>query len=265
MKFLLVVCLTLLPFVSRAADWVPPENPDIDAIREEAERDVKVGKYDEALAKYVWLHENVLKYEPSMSGVRLSFALGDWYRLGEKYPPALAKMEEVRDAVGKRITANVVKRISFEDYQEFAAINRELGEEEKTVEMFKFVDQRNSKAAVRVFGVSEPALIKAKEYALCGKYLEPDESIKRTTELFQLVRTRYKDSKRAEMLQDFQTKKFINDAGTLVAILVVNNRQDEAQEALIELKKVEGDAKFHAKLAAALEEALVGKVPDPWP
>jgi hypothetical protein len=264
MKFAILFVFMLLPMTLCAAEWSPPEKPDVRAILNEAGDDARAGKYEQALAKHVWFHENAIKYERSMSGVRRSFALGDWYRLGELYPPAMEKLEEVRDATKKRIKGNE-RRVSFDDFHDLVALNRELGSEEDTVAMFHFVESRDKDDAERVFNISEPALIKAKEYALCGKYMKPEKSLRRILETYRRGREMADNPRFGEKLLDFHVNKFINDAATLVAILVVNDRETEASETAYELKKVEGDAKFHAKLAAALEEALAGTVPDPWP
>ena len=66
-------------------------------------------------------------------------------------------------------------------------------------------------------------------------------------------------------LPEFAKKNFVNDAATLVALLVVNDREAEAETVVHEVKKETGDAAFHAKLAAELEKAMKGTVPKPWP
>src|SRR5690349_21544262 len=104
MKFLLLVVVLLVPGAAFAEGWTPPADPDPQQILNEARDDARAKHYEEALEKYVWFHEHALEYRPSMSGVRLSFALSDWVKLGESYPPALVKLREIRDAVKKRVT-----------------------------------------------------------------------------------------------------------------------------------------------------------------
>jgi hypothetical protein len=262
MKLLLpLLCLLAISMTASANDWMPPANPDVDAIRDEAEADAKAGRYELALAKHVWWHENVNKYKPSMSGVRLSFALGDWHRLGEVYPPALAKLKETRDRLADSIMSEVDKKVSFEDFHEFTAINRELEETEKTVQLFKFVVEKNPEAADRVFGVSEKALIKAKEYALCGKYLDPERSVDTDLMVFNFKEPRIKPE-HADLVRKSRDRRFINEAATLVALLVINDRKDEAQKAVEKYKTVKADAEFHQQLATALDSALEGKLPE---
>ncbi len=70
------------------AGWAPPENPDPQDILAQAKQDTASGRYEDALAKHLWFHENALEYRSSLYGVRLSFALGDWTKLSHVYPLA---------------------------------------------------------------------------------------------------------------------------------------------------------------------------------
>jgi hypothetical protein len=266
MKPTLTLCWMLLAGVVGAAEaWTPPESPDPQRILNEARSDVRERKFETALAKHVWFHEHALEYQPSLSGVRLSFALGSWMRLAEVYPPALVKLTEIRDETLRRVAPKKRGRISFEDFQALAAINRELDEESITVDAFRALDADDSDSAERVFLVAQPDLVEAKEYKLCGKYIETDESLRRIVDAYRMMRKHEQKPRVGSPLPEFATKKFINSAATLVALLVVNDRKAEAESLAPECKKEAGDAAFHAKLAAALDGALKGTVPKPWP
>lgn len=256
-----ILVLTVLVMNASANEWTPPENPDLQEILNEAQADARRGKYELALAKHVWFHENALKYSPAMTGVRLSFALGYWHELGKVYPPALEKLKEIREETKKRIMADDGKHVSFEDFHDLASLNRELGEESETVKVFKFVDEKNPKAAERVFGISEPALIKAKEYVLCGKYLWPEVSVSRALDIFKLDTELKVEPQFAEVMKKSRDRRFIENGATLVALLVINDRKAEAEQTAAKLKTVEADADFHEKLAAALDKALAGELP----
>src|SRR6188508_2272468 len=55
-------------------------------------------QYPEALASYEWFFDHALDNDPAaLYGVRLSYCLDEWARLGAKYPPALQRLEERRD------------------------------------------------------------------------------------------------------------------------------------------------------------------------
>src|SRR5689334_15054207 len=44
------------------------------------------GKYEDALRDHLWFHEHALEEDPTLAGVRLSFALRDWIYLAEQFP-----------------------------------------------------------------------------------------------------------------------------------------------------------------------------------
>jgi len=70
---------------------------DVQRALEDAERFTREGKYQQALERHIWYHRNALKYAPSEYGVRLSFALSDWAKLGKVYPKALGALRSARD------------------------------------------------------------------------------------------------------------------------------------------------------------------------
>ncbi len=262
MKLVASLIVGLFAMSAFADEWVPPEKPDVQAILNEASEDARDGKYENALAKHIWFHENANELEPSMSAVRLSFALADWHRLADVYPPAMEKLKSVRIATRDRFLANLEYKSSWEDFADLRALNRELQNDLDTVEVFKQVDERNPEVAERLYGLAEESLISAKEFDLCGKYIKPEKKVTRDLEIYKLERSHRIDAKHAEMMKEYRDKRFIEDASTLVALLVINDRKDEAESAAEKYKTVEADADFHDKLAKALDQALEGKLPD---
>ncbi len=263
MRAMLVSLSLLSAVIVQADEWTPPENPDPSAIMHEAAADADAGRYEIALAKQIWYHENALKLQPGHTGVRLSFALSNWLELGEKYPPALEKLIAIRDEVEKKIRDENRIRVRFEDFQEFTSLNNTLRQDERTVEVFKWLNEASEEDAKTVYGISEPALIKHKEYELCGKYIDPEADVERIGESYAQGLTMTKRFGKAH--QDFVDKKVVNEAATLVAILVKTDRVDEAKEAAKKLKGFVTDAKLSKKLKRELDAALDGTVPAPWP
>ena len=135
---------------------------------DDAKRLAEQGDYEAALAKHVWFHDNALKVSRSYYGVRLSFALGYWVELGEKYPQALAKLTAIRDEKTSRLLAGEANRELFNDVE---SINQHLGEMAPTVELFKRLEAVNPKFASDVYDLADEALLQAREYELAKKYL----------------------------------------------------------------------------------------------
>jgi hypothetical protein len=236
---LVIISLPLLLLESQGSVWNVPINPDPQVILNEAETDAKAGRYQEALAKHVWFHQHALEHRPSLYGVRLTTALLSWHDLGKAYVPAMKKLEEARDAA-----ANVVIGRDddiLEAFQEMRAINEQIGQEEKTVATFVTLDKQWPEKAKKVYEYAEPALVKAKEFALCGKYLEPSKAIARTLELH---RAHLKYAEAGESLADKRLHREIAEAdlletsATLVALLVLNERRAEADTIANKVKTV---------------------------
>jgi tetratricopeptide (TPR) repeat protein len=241
------------------ANWTPPQNPNPSKILEEAEADAKAGNYANALAKHIWFYENALNYNSGLYGVRLSFALSDWVELGKAYPPALEKLKALRDEAEKNVRVDKKVRDSFVD---FAAINGYLKDEAKTDDFFVWLDSNKPDAAKEIFDEARPALIKSKNYQLCGKYIKPesffDEALNLYRENMQLSKKPKFDNGR---LQAFARKKFVNDTATLIALLVVNDRKKEAKQIVDRISEEPDLPEFKAEI----EKALTGEVPPPWP
>ena len=240
------------------AKWTPPANPDPQKILKEAQMDAVAGRYEAALAKHVWFHENALKIRPSLYGVRLSFALGYWTQLAIVYPPAKTKLIEIRDETEKKVASGENVHDSFHDVQ---SINSKLNEEQRTVELFKSLAKNNAIAATQVFDVARPALIKAGEIKLCSKYVDPKKDYPRLVMLYRENLRLADDPKFGEELKKFGQRSFSNEVATLVALLAVSDRKTDAEHIAADAKTVWADKEF----ADALDKALKGEVPKPWP
>ncbi len=240
-----------------ARQWTAPEPPDPQEIRREADEDMRAGRFEVALEKYLWFHRNALKYRRSLSGVRLSFALNGWFRLGGVYPPALTALRDTRDE-----SLETFKREHNDDaFADFVAINLKLGEEGRTVEAFVLLDKQDPPLAHRVFGRARPALIRAKEYVLCGRYLKPTEDLSQVLESYRMNREAERDERIGPDIARFTEDSFTNETTILIALLVVNGREQEAKDVASSARSAWVDPAF----AAAIEKALQGVVPEPWP
>jgi hypothetical protein len=251
-----LVLLMLLATVVRS-EWTPPEKPNPSEVLREAQADAAAGRYDDALAKHVWYHDNALKIAPAQYGVRLSFALGYWHKLGLSYPPAMEKLRSIRDENVRAIQAGGGNREVFHD---LTSINRQLGEEEGTARLFVQLDAERPEFAKLVYGLAQPALIRAREYSLAGKYLDPKRDFENAVRRLDEMR-KMENGDRAQRMMQFATSKFAAEITTLVALLNQNGRKEEAQAIADQARKHWDTEEFQQKL----KEALKGAVPEPWP
>lgn len=239
-------------------EWTPPENPDPQAILQEAREDKEAKQYDVALAKHVWFFEHALEYRESLYGVRLSFALSDWHDLAEIYPPALDKLKEFRDRARKNVEE---KKKVFAAFHDMASINEQIRDYASTEEVFTAIDEKQPEEARRLYNLAKEALVRRKAYKLCGKYLAPAENLAQAQRNFREMNEFAE--KRAGLARDSlratAIRTYSEEAGTLVAILVLNDRRDEAEKVAATARAESDDPNF----SKTIDKALKGTVPPP--
>lgn len=236
------------------ADWTPPDHPNGQWILFEADNDTRGHRYQMALAKHLWFHKNAVKNEPALAGVRLSFALSSWHDLGVQYPPAMTALVAVRDEAQDSVRlGNGV----FEAMMDFRSLNDVLGERAHTRDLFVALDQSDPERARKIFRLAVPALVTTREYELCGKYLQPRQDLARAIDTFR----QSKGGLTGVLVGDIGRKSFTNEVATLVALLALNHRDEEAAE-MARLARAEWD---DPAFGAALDTGLKGEVPEPWP
>jgi hypothetical protein len=130
---------------------------------------VAQGKHEEALKRFVWFHAHALEHDQSMYGVRLSFALSYWKRLGESYPPAMQALVKMRDDNSKLLRETSGSKNLFHDV---IAINRTLEEAGKTVELFEFISKGDPVRAEQYWIVVKATILEQKRYDLARKYIK---------------------------------------------------------------------------------------------
>lgn len=237
-------------------NWTPPENPDPDKILDEAVEDTRNENYDVALQKLLWFHEHALSIRPSLSGVRLSFALGYWYELGERYPPAREKMIEVRDAA---VTRCREQEFPFEAFKEVCAFNRKLDQSHLSVELFLEAEEKFPESAKTIYHVAKDSLIEAERYDVCNPYLDADKR-------FQFVKRIYDETQQmndehplpGEDDPYLANRFFIRRIGTLIGLLVKNGRGDEAEA--VKAKALE--VMDNEKIRRVIDGAMSGILPE---
>lgn len=129
---------------------------------------VNAGKYKEALERHVWFHEHALEYNRGMAGVRLSFALSDWKSLADLYPPAMKELISTRNKKSKQILTDGGTSNLFSDVR---ALNRTLGENTKTLELFEKLLDKYPEIAKSDWYYVRDDLFAAKRYDILKKFI----------------------------------------------------------------------------------------------
>ncbi|MFI4979608.1 MAG: hypothetical protein ACHQIO_04620, partial [Nevskiales bacterium] len=241
-----------------AVGWVPPPQPDPLTILRQAQADAAAKHYADALAKHIWFHEHALDYAQGLYGVRLSYALNAWTSLGRAYPPALEKLRAERDAAADHVRQGDGARGYF---NEVVAIDRALKDDAATRELFVWLDANRNEVASQVYDLAQSSLVRAKDYALCGKYLQPQKALQAMLDQYHTVTQLAATAEHPDEMKAFAQKTLANKTGLLVALLVQNHRKDEANAIAAQAVKEWDDGGYRQQLI----EALSGEVPQPWP
>jgi len=257
MKLIYCMMLWMWSAVVMAA-WAPEGIPNPEKILDDAQSYAAQSRYKEALERHIWFHENAIKYQESLYGVRLSFALSYWVRLGQKYPPALMALKEIRDQTESKIKAGYNAYGLFNDVE---AINAALNENESTTSLFVWLDKNKPEIARDVYKLAQRELVRSKNFKLCGKYLDPENAYLRHVRNFRDALKFAKsqpDDNRAEI---FSYEYFSSEVATLIALLVLSGNADEAKN-IYDMALLEWDDK---EFQQQLNKALAGDVPEQFP
>src|SRR5262245_46444849 len=229
--------------------WTPPDAPDPHEILNSAEADTRAGAHADALTKFLWFHHNALRYERALGGVRLSFALGYWLRLADVYPPARVALVRTRDETAAAFAAEP----NFDRFNDLAAFNERLGDGLRTADAFATVARRDPATAGRLYHVAEPFLVAAGRFAECNPFLDRPTRLLCARESYRMM-SEFEaaippsDDPPLKLARTF----YMHDVGTLVGLLALNRRSDEAAQVREEALAVVDDAEFRAVLDAAM-------------
>jgi hypothetical protein len=134
-------------------------------------------RYEEALSELVWFHENALKEEPGLYGVRLSFALAYWMELAEVFPKAREILEEIRN---KKTIELIEGKGDYDLFHDVISINEVLNHQMQTHALFLKLKVSNPTLAESCAKLALPAIVKTKDYKTAIEYLpEPKVSIEK--------------------------------------------------------------------------------------
>jgi hypothetical protein len=126
------------------------------------------GRYAEALLDLVWFHENAL--DPSWTGVRRSYALDEWVRLGNVYPPALTALDDTRDQKAAALLQGELNESAFRDV---ASIDGYRDSVSRTYSLYLELLKKQPELAKRCAQAALWSIVAAEDYQLAAQ-LTPD-------------------------------------------------------------------------------------------
>jgi hypothetical protein len=221
---------------------------------------VREGKYEEALDRYLWFHDHALEHSRSMVGVRLSFALSNWKKLGDVYPPALTAMKKTRDDKTALIEQKKGNRSLFQDVM---ALNRTLNEDKKTIELFRKLDQDQKTLAKQCWISAKRVVIKAKAYDLAKKYItNPMDEFAKAKKRYDRMNAMPKQQNLGQRMKAVHDRKFVTDTLLLIDLAVGLDKVNVAKEIQAEASKILADPRLRNAVLQKREEQQITESPD---
>jgi hypothetical protein len=187
----------------------------------EAQQAAMEGRHEEALRGFVWFHNHALKHQPSLYGVRLSFALWYWTELAKAYPKAGRALEHIR----KRNTAALLNGGGNpETFHDVASINQHLKKGAETHRLFVRLDAARPRLAAKCARFAMRALVDAGDFRRARRYT-PDPAARLVRHAAFLnqelpkIPERIRKSGTKAPVKDAYISNYCDDAKLLIAIL----------------------------------------------
>lgn len=218
---LLIAALVFLISLSTYAEDMQKYLSDIQDL-------VRQGKNQEALERFLWFHDHALEHAPSMYGVRLSFALSYWKQLGVVYPPALTAMKKTRDDKTILLENQKGNPSLFHD---IVSLNETLGEDSKTVDLFRKLDQEQKDLATQCWDMAKKAIIKAKAYDLARKYIgNPTREFGKVKAMYDQNTTMYGGKNFGEPFKAWNENNLVKETLQLIEVAIALDDSKAAKE-----------------------------------
>jgi hypothetical protein len=202
-------------------------NKDPSEVLKSARKHVDNKEYAEALKDYKWFFENSTKIRSSMFGVKHSYCVDEWRKLGNLYKPAL---ELYRAEILKRKNRLIEGETNWDLFMEFDALCEYDDKKNEVVEVFMAFDNDDQKMdfTKRIFSPIKEDLLSFGHIDICSKYTtDPAREAGHIIELHRLNVEFEKERANTPENCSFADTFYNDEAGYLLTVLKKSNRNDE--------------------------------------
>lgn len=235
-----------------AGDRSDPEgNVDIRARLSLARTLAQRGKLDEATEEYAWLWQNMLKFEPSMRGVRLSFMVGDMSRLAKRHTPALEKFRQLRDRYSPLVNEVTDEQAAID----WVRLNKVIGDEASTLKWYERVkdDPAAARAVEQVARDLYEMLVKRKRWKDAGLvFRDPVQTAERRLQVWRIAVEQLPEDDPVKQSMRRVTRR---DFSQLYAATLATGRDNAAEEIAALLLEEQDDEKARFALVQVALQA----------
>jgi hypothetical protein len=142
-------------------------------ILQRAREHTREGRYEDALADFLWFHRNALEHERAYYGVRLSFALAYWKELAEVFPRAGEVLQAVRDEAASELLCG--RGEARELFNDAAAIDHQLGRMNDTYKLFAELHGKDLARTSNYADIALPCVVEAGDWHLAMQIMPHPE------------------------------------------------------------------------------------------
>ena len=186
------------------------------------------GRHEEALREYIWFHNHALRHQPSLYGVRLSFALWYWMELAKAYPKARRELERIRARKSAVLRNGKGTRDMFHDV---TAINRHLRRPRDTYRLFRKLQSTRPRLASRCATLAMPAIVLSRDFELARRYLpRPDRRVAQLAKRLNKAIASLKPRTSRAPAREAYVHNYCEDVRMLVSVLRGVGERDRAAE-----------------------------------
>ena len=211
---------------------------------------IQAGDYAEALDRHLWFHEHALDYDEAMTGVRLSFALGSWFELGEKYQPAKDALIGTRDR-----DLEVLKNGGGDErlFYDVLCLNETLGEKDNNIKLFEQIQKSRPDDVKDYWRFIKDTVLEAKRYDIAADFIgEPAADFKEALKFYDENQSLYDDPRlEGEQFRAYNENSFVEQSLALIDMATALGKNESAKEMRAKAFAVVGDPRLadHAMVA----------------
>jgi hypothetical protein len=184
--------------------------------------------FESSLEKYEWFFDHALDEDKaSYYGVRLSYCLNEWSKLGEKYPRAADRL--ATKCVEQKLLFEETKEPEY--FHDYVVISEYLNQTALALNTFMTWHDSNPKLASRIVRFVWEPLLQSEAWNVCGAYVENSDefyerAIHRYCETMDICRKNpeFGGEEFASQIRDW----YVADVSNLLAVLTNTTRTQEA-------------------------------------
>lgn len=192
---------------------------------------VKSEEYAIALEKYEYFFDHALEEDRSFYGVRLSYCLDEWARLGKKYPLAQEKLIEKKETTRKLL----LESGEPERFHEFEALCRYLGQKEESMKLFLHLHESRKELAEEVVRYIWDRLVSSGNWEICAAYLgDPESRYQNLLFLYDSTMEIHNSDPNMD-LENYSETRFVKDASNLLKVLTNTNHSEMVEKIIMRI------------------------------